>query len=376
MKIVYCIAKTHGSGGMERVLSMKANYLVEHGHEIVIITTDQRGLKSFFMLDDRIKCYDLAINYEENNGKSFVNKALNYPIKQRKHKRRLTALLKEQQADIVISMFCNEASFITEIKDGSKKILEVHFSKLKRLQYGRKGLWALSDELRSKMDDKLVLRFDKFVVLTREDAQLWGAISNLEVIPNPCPFKETKSALLENKRAVAVGRYEYQKGFDLLIEAWSIVHQTYPDWHLDILGEGHLKHELEQQIYRLGLQESVSLELPTIHLDDVYLRSSLLVMSSRYEGFGMVLIEAQSFGIPVVSFACKCGPRDIISGGIDGLLVSEENVEQLATAIMELIEHDDLRKYMGAAAKENSVRFSIEQIMEKWLKLFEQITNT
>ena len=112
MKIVYCIAGTYNSGGMERVLANKANYLVSHGYEVVIITTDQREKQSFFELDQRINCCDLRINYEENNGKSFLNKLANYPFKQWKHRKRLTACLKQLKADIVVSMFCNDASFL------------------------------------------------------------------------------------------------------------------------------------------------------------------------------------------------------------------------------------------------------------------------
>ena len=121
MKILYSIAGTYNSGGMERVLANKANWLVAHGHEVIIVTTDQRGESPYFPLDARIKCYDLAINYEENNGKSFLNKLIHYPFKQWKHKVRLTALLKELRPDIVISMFCNDDSFIPSIKDGSKR---------------------------------------------------------------------------------------------------------------------------------------------------------------------------------------------------------------------------------------------------------------
>lgn len=376
MKIVYCIAKTSASGGMERVLSIKSNYLSTHGHEIIIITTDQRNESSFFELDSRISCYDLGINYEENNGKSFINKAFYYPIKQRMHKRKLKALLRELQADIVISMFCNDASFISTIKDGSKKILEIHFSKLKRLQYGRKGIWGVYDQLKSKSDEKIVTQFDKFVVLTHEDLRYWGESPHMEVIPNPTPFKDPTQSQLDSKKVVAIGRYDYQKGFDLLIEAWGFVHKHYPDWKLDIIGEGPLKTELQQLIDRNGLQDSISLEEPTKDIEEVYQRSSMLVMSSRYEGLPMVLIEAQSFGVPAVSFACKCGPRDIITGGVDGILVMNQDVEGLAKGMMELIEHEDLRKYMGAAAKENSVRFSEDRIMKQWMKLFENLTKT
>lgn len=374
MKIVYCIAKTHGSGGMERVLSTKANYLTKQGYEIVIITTDQRGRKSFFPLDDRIRCYDLNVNYEENNGKSFLNKMMYYPFKKRKHKQKLSKLLKELQADIVISMFCNDASFIADIQDGSKKILEIHFSKFKRLQYDRKGVWGLTDRLRSKTDKKTVRKFDRFVVLTQEDSSYWGELSNIEVIPNPLPFHPMETATLESKKVIAVGRYTFQKGFDLLIDAWVIVNRSHPEWTLDIVGDGELLNCLQQQINDNGLLGNVRLKSPTKCMEEIYRDASILAISSRYEGLPMVLLEAQSFGLPVVSFACKCGPRDIITDGQDGFLVPEQDVETLAGCLLQLIDDESLRKRMGDAAKLNSEHFSEVRIMRRWMDLFETLT--
>lgn len=373
MKIVYCIAKTHGSGGMERVLSTKANYLVEQGYEIIIITTDQCGKESFFPLDKRIRCYDLDINYEQNNGKSFLNKMMYYPFKQRKHKQRLTKLLKELRADIVISMFCNDASFVGGIQDGSRKVLEIHFSKFKRLQYGRKGIWRLADRLRSKIDENTVRKFDRFVVLTQEDRSYWGELPSIEVIPNPLPFYPLQTASLDKKKVIAVGRYTFQKGFDLLINAWVIVHQSRPEWTLDIIGDGELLNQLQRQIDVNGLCGNVHLKSPTNQMEAVYMGASVLVMSSRYEGLPMVLIEAQSFGLPVVSFACKCGPRDIITDGQDGFLVSGQNVEALADRLLQIIDNESLRRRMGYVAKQNSERFSTVRIMYRWMNLFETL---
>ena len=374
MLIVYCIAKTHGSGGMERVLSFKANFLVKKGYDVIIITTDQCGKAVFFPLDSRIRCYDLGINYEADNEKSFIYKIISYSIKQRQHKRKLSVLLKSLNADIVISMFCNDVSFIADIEDGSRKILELHFCKFKRLQYGHKGLRRVVDHILSNSDQKIVKKFDRFVVLTHEDNGYWGNLPNIEVIPNAIPFSEKGTAALINKKIIAIGRYDYQKGFDLLIEAWAIVWKTHPDWSLDIIGEGKLLKQLQQQIKDNNLQHNVFLLPPTKEIKEHYLKSSGLVMSSRYEGFGMVLLEAQSFGVPVISFECKCGPKDIISHGVDGYLVPEGDIEMLAYHINELINNSDIRVQMGEAAKENSTRFSQSQVMSSWIKLFQDLT--
>ncbi|WP_455972763.1 glycosyltransferase family 4 protein [Bacteroides congonensis] len=370
MKIVYCIAGTYNSGGMERVLANKANYLARKGYEIVIITTDQRNRCSFFAFDARISFYDLEVNYEENNGGTFLDKLVHYPFKQIKHKRRLTKLLMQLKADIVISMFCNEASFLWKIKDGSRKILEVHFCRYKRLQLERKGVWKLADSFRNRMDIRTVRKYDHFVVLTKEDERYWEDVPRVTVIPNMLSFSFTEPASLSNKKVIAVGRYDYQKGFDYLIDAWAIVNKHQPEWVLEIIGGGEWKSRLQKQIDESGLQDCICLKAPTSDIEEEYRQASMLVMSSRYEGFGMVLVEAQSAGLPVISFTCKCGPRDIITDGMDGFLVAEKDVAGLANTMLCLMQDENMRRSMGMAAMKNSRRFSETAVMGQWEELF------
>lgn len=373
MKIIYCIAGTCHSGGMERVLANKANYLTEHGYEVVIVTTDQQGLPPFFPLNEQIRCIDLGINYEENNGKSFANKLLHYPLKQYRHQKRLAAILKREKPDITVSMFCNDAGFITRINDGSKKVLEIHFSKFKRLQYNRKGLWRLADLWRSKQDEKTVRRFDKFVVLTEEDKGYWGNLPNITVIPNANTFATSQAAALENKKVIAIGRYTYQKGFERLIEAWNILSPGFPGWKLDIIGNGEERDKLQDLIHAYHLDGQVTLVSPTKSIDKVYLDASLLAMSSRYEGLPMVLLEAQAFGLPIVSFACKCGPKDIVTDGETGFLAAENDIKGLAQQMAKLMENTQLRKQMGRKAKEASLRYAEDAVMAKWTALFDSL---
>ena len=373
MKLLYCIAGTCHSGGMERVLANKANYLARHGYEVVIVTTDQRGLPPFFPLDGQIRCIDLGINYEENNGKPFANKLLHYPLKQYRHKKRLAAILEQEKPDVTISMFCNDAGFITRINDGSKKVLEIHFSKFKRLQYNRKGLWRLADLWRSKQDEKTVRRFDKFVVLTEEDKGYWGNLPNITVIPNANTFATSQAAALENKKVIAIGRYTYQKGFERLIEAWNILSPGFPGWKLDIIGNGEERDKLQDLIHAYHLDGQVTLVSPTKSIDKVYLDASVLVMSSRYEGLPMVLLEAQAFGLPIVSFACKCGPKDIVANGETGFLVEENDIEGLARQLVKVMKDKNLRKQMGRKAKEASLRYAEDAVMAKWTALFDSL---
>jgi len=374
MKIVYHIPGTYNSGGMERVLSNKANYLTTVcNYEIIIVTTDQRGRRPFFPLDERIKQYDLGINYEENNGRSVWHKLAHYPFKQWHHRCALTKILKAVNADITVSMFGNEVSFITKIKDGSRKVLEIHFCKFKKLQYERRGLWRMADVWRTRREETWIPRFDRFVVLTEEDKGYWGNFSNIEVIPNACSFETDEYSALTAKNVLAVGRYCPQKGFDMLIDIWHIVHQVMPGWHLNIVGDGEQRERLERKITHYGLQESITLAKPTGDIKSYYLNSSVVALTSRYEGLPMVLLEAQAFGLPVVAYECKCGPRDLIRSGINGFLVQVRSRQRASFRLMELMKDISLRRRMGRAAKENSKHFSQEEVMKKWINLFESL---
>ncbi|MCI5560033.1 MAG: glycosyltransferase family 4 protein [Phocaeicola sp.] len=370
MKIVYCIAGTYNSGGMERVLANKANYWVKHGHNVFIVTTEQKGRTPFFALDERIKCYDLDIGYEDNNGSNFLKKLLQYPYKQFLHKRRLARLLHTLKADIVVSMFCNETSFLPSIKDGSKKVLEIHFSKFKRLQYGRTGIWKWADKWRTYSDEGAVKRFHKFVVLTAEDATYWGNLSNISVIPNARTFSPMLISPLTEKKVIAIGRYSEQKGFDRLIRIWAKVCEKRSDWHLDIVGHGELKEQLQKQIVSLGMVSQITLKPSTKDVQQIYAQASILALTSRYEGLPMVLLEAQAFGLPIVSYACKCGPRDIVSHRENGYLIEEDREEEFVSALLSLMDNIEMRKNMGEKALAASEQYAEDIVMQRWEDLF------
>ncbi len=370
MKIVYCIAGTCHSGGMERVQANKANYLARHGFEVVVVTTDQRGQPPFFPMEEAIRTIDLGINYDDNNGKPFLDKLLRYPAKQARHKARLRAVLMEERPDVTVSMFNNDAGFIPDINDGSAKLLEIHFSKFKRLQYGRKGLWRLADWWRSRQDEKTVRRFDRFVVLTEEDKGYWGDLPNIEVIPNAVCGVGAAAASPESRKVVAVGRYTHQKGFERLVDAWHLLAPEFPDWTLDIIGDGEERPLLQERIDCYELVGRVELRRPTKEIGMAYSEASIMAMTSRYEGLPMVLLEAQACGLPIVAFGCKCGPRDIVTDGSDGFIVAEGDVEGLAQRLAQLMADEPLRRRMGAKARESALRFNEDEIMKKWISTF------
>lgn len=379
MKLVYCIHSVYNPGGMERVLWNKVVYWTRHTDwEVVIVTTDQHDRPPFYPFPEQVRRIDLGINYSEDNTKSPLGKIAGYLRRRRLHKCRLTELLMRERADVVVSLYPSESSFIPDIRDGSRKVLELHYCKFFRLQYGRKGLLGAIDRWRTRQDERIVRRFDKFVVLTFEDQTYWGALPNLEVIPNAAMHLTDRFADGSARRVIAVGRLDYQKGFDRLIRAWDLVQRSgrFADWRLDIFGQGEWRDMLQGMIDERGLATTTRLCRPTTQIGEEYARSSLLVMSSHYEGFPMVMIEAMASGLPVVSFDYKCGPKDIIRPGENGLLVRDGDEEGLAQALMTLIADKALRMRMSQRAREVVQCYSEEAVMARWIRLFTSITRS
>ncbi|MFI3270103.1 MAG: glycosyltransferase family 4 protein [Rikenellaceae bacterium] len=374
MKIAYLIHSTFNSGGMERVLSNKCNALARAGLDVTIITTDQTNKGSFFTLEPSITSVDLDINYSSTRYSGFFKKLICFFGKRRRHKARLSKILFDEKFDIVVSMFGNEVHWLTDIQDGSKKILEIHFSKSFREQANRNGLLWLSDVYRSNLDERAVIKYDKFIVLTDEDKQLWAKNKNITRIYNSVSIIPEEISSLDSNRAIAVGRLTYQKGFDRLIDIWNIVNQKHPNWCLDIYGSGEDYEALHNQITRLNLNDVVTIHQPTSDILSEINSSSMLLMTSNYEGLPMVLLESMSCGVPPIAFDCKCGPRDIITDGKSGFLVNDGDIETFATRVCELIENSELRQSMGIAARQDAIdRFSEDVIIKQWKELFKSI---
>lgn len=365
------------AGGVERVLTLKANYFAEHfGYDITIILTEGKDKPNFYPLSPKVKVINFDLGFEKLWTCSFIKKIFVYLPKQWRFKKLLTAELMRIRPDITISLLRREINFITKIKDGSKKIGELHVNRVNYRSFDGEQTNIVKQLFEKFWMRSLIShlkKLDKFIVLTHEDREAWPELSNVEVIPDPLSFIPDAVSPLITKRVIAVGRYHYQKGFDLLLHAWKKVEQQCPDWQLAIYGQG------ERQPYQqLALELDLNLERchlygPTNDIQKEYVNSSLFVFSSRYEGFGMVLVEAMACGLPVVSFACPCGPRDIVAEGEDGYLVEKENVDELADKLIQVMNDEVLRHQMSSKAIVNASRFNMESIALTWQYLFNQL---
>ena len=377
MKIAYYLPSLYAPGGLERIVTFKANYLAEHceGYEVYIITSEQRDRQIHFALSPKVKHIDLDVAFDWPFNQSTIGKLLKYPFRYHKFRKRFTRLLMEIRPDITLSTIRREVKFIHSIADGSKKVGEFHVT---RYSYGVGKGGFFGNMMQKRWDNELqgnLRKLDQFVVLTHEEAAFWPELNNIRVIPNPIITQTERFSECTSHQVIAVGRYAPQKGFDLLIEAWNIIAKKYPTWKLRIYGDGSLRDSFQQRIDELGMTDSCILEHTVSNIVDKYCESSIFVLSSRFEGFGMVITEAMSCGVPPISFDCSCGPREIINDGKDGLLVENGNIEELAEKIAYLIENEKVRMDMGKQACMNVQRFQMENIVKQWKGLFEELTN-
>ena len=377
-KIVFCTPALYSAGGVERVVSYKASFFAEQlGYDVTIIVTEGRGRDSFFLLSDKVKVINFELGFEELWRASFIKKIFLYLTKQQQYKRLLKAELIHIRPDFTISMLRREINFLTEISDGSKKIGELHVNRANYRNFeandsnGFKRLFARC-WMRSLVRKLKCL--DQLVVLTDKSKASWPELSNVTVIPDPIPMPMPLSvSCLHAKRVVTIGRYAYQKGYDLLLQAWAEVEKQYLDWTLDIYGMGdqtgyrQLMTDMGVDVYRCHLNGRVE------DVTKVYQNSSIFVLSSRFEGFGLVLVEAMACGLPVVSFDCPAGPDEIITDGVDGILVPSGDVHVMAEKLMALMADEELRKRLGQQARRSAKRYDMKTIASQWTTLFEKV---
>ncbi len=358
MNIVFLVLDIHLVSGSERVAVNMANFLVDKGHAITIVSLSRQKLGRIFNIDNRIVLKYLNFNFR--NGFNIPQKIASIFIVNR-------FFSKFSEKAILLGVGTTYISLLAAL------IAKGNFFKTIGCQHtsysAPKHFWVLFRRL-------FFHRLDAVISLTEHDhPKLKRLNPNSFVIPNSVSFYPEQPALLENKRLLAIGRMDYNKGFDLLLDFFEIFTIQHPDWVLRIIGEGPLKKSIITRIETSGLKERVEILPPTNNIIDQYLDASLYLMTSRTEALPMVLLEAQACGLPIVSFNCETGPSEIINNCKDGYLIGDFDIKEMSFRVSELCADFSKRKEFGLNARENVKKFFPERIYEKWEELFEEIRN-
>ena len=354
-KILITLRDITETGGGERVCANLSNALSEF-YEIKIISFFKKEEHITYSLDPRISVEFLSEGAQNSN--NFLRKFYNKIFKRIYLSLRTSRIINKQSPDIV---FCNDGTFMP-------------IAKSKGVKYIR--LWHLNAPRKKK---KVFDKYDSLVVLSNKQMDVWKQYhGNIKVIPNFLPQIEDKITDFSQKVVVSVGRMDAgdQKGFFRLIDIWKVVKEdkNLDDWKLHIIGGGALKLEIEAKVKALNLQDSVFVNPFSERIADEYMQASIYAMTSKFEGFGMVLVESASYGLPGVAFDINAGPSDIISNGESGFLVKDNDLEAYAEKLKCLMRDETLRQKFGLKSKEIvSAKFSKEAVIGLWRKLFDEL---
>lgn len=381
MKITYVIDSLASKGGAERILSEKMNYLATHyNYDVYVVTCyqDPEITPNAYYLSENVKQINLAIPYYSHYHYKYPKRLWEKFSLLKKLTKELRATIKQIDPDILIGLGYFRADTICKIKCRAAKIIESHQARSFTLT--SQGLHrsiitkAYMEFFRNIYFRTIEKKADVVVTLTNGDAHEWRKSRKVTVIPNFTMMQsKTKDYHSDSKRIISVGRLEWQKGYDRLIEIWKIVTINHPDWELAIFGSGSLESEIRSSIKLAGL-DNVTIHPFTPNINKEYSNSSIFVLSSYFEGFPLVLIEALQHGLPCVAFDCPFGPKDVIDNGQCGYIIKENNIPQFAKKLSELIESQELRNIFSETAKKKAGIYNIDSIMHVWKVLFESLT--
>lgn len=367
MIILYVFRSLAHWGGIERVLVDKMNYLVTmYGYEVFMLTTDQGNHPVPYQLEKGVHLEDLGIRFHQQYRYHGLKRLWIAWRLEKLFKQHLANRFQTIKPDVIICTTANyvDINILAKVKGSIPLIVESH--SIYRRTLNQKGL---RNRYVDYMYRKGLSKAEMIVTLTEGDAAEWRkAFSNVSVIPNMVHLSEGEFSSLDHKRVLWVGRFDYQKRPMEMIEIWKMVYPQFPDWHLDIYGEGEQQEELETLAKSIGM--NIHIHQPTDRIFDAYRNSSILVSTSLFEPFGLVIPEAMSCGLPVVAYDCPYGPADMINDGKTGFLVPMDDRQAFAKQLIRLMSDDDIRQQLGKAAVISAQAYSAEKIMPQWRLLY------
>ena len=370
MRIMYVSDTLALWGGIERILSCKSQELSNrYGYQFCFVTTNQGGHPLPFELPRQASHVDLDIGFHQQYRYGLLKRLIFLRQMRRLCQERLARVMDSFRPDVVVLVTLSLASVVSRATKNVPFVFESH-SSFYSDKFDRNG-WLT--RLNGWFNKCRLRHADAIVALTEGDALNWRRVNpRVFVIPNMVCLNDAGIySDCTSSHVIFVGRFTKQKGIGSLMDIWQIVHLRHPEWHLDLYGDGELKDDF---IHQAALMDAnIHIHAPVSDIFRCYRESSVHVMTSVYEPFGLVLPEAMSCGLPVVAFDCPYGPSQIVSDGVDGFLVPGRNISLFADRLSLLLSSLELRQKMGRAAVLSAQRYAPEKVIPLWKSLFEKL---
>ena len=371
MKILYVFRSLAVWGGIERILVDKMNYLSEQPEvEVYMLTSDQGNHPLPYSINEKVHLEDLGICFYRQYHFSLVRRLYVRKEMISRYERLMRNKVAVIRPNVIVCTTADMIPSILKIKESIPLVVESHSICVRSINFGSN---LLLRALNKYCFLKNIRKADVVVALTEGDAKEWRKYHpSVVTIPNIVHLDQGEVSSVIAKKVIFVGRFDYQKRVQEAIRIWSKVRQKYPDWMLEIYGEGELQKEIETDANRVG---GIRINPPTCRIFDCYRDSSILMSTSLFEPFGLVIPEAMSCGIPVIAYDCPYGPADIISDGVDGFLIKQDDINAFVEKLSMLMSNKELRKRMGDVGLQAAHRFEASQIMPLWQNLFQQLNH-
>jgi glycosyltransferase involved in cell wall biosynthesis len=361
-KILLLSSDLNVAGGLEKMVVSLANKLCQNEYNVSLLIISS-NTKSFFPLNEKINIHSLKLDFGINPDHNWLRRKRDFISDIKKLKQKINKIA----PDIIITTDYVQTSIV--VSAGFSKSLPI-------ISWQHSDYYQRKSRAWKVLSDNAYKKVQAIVCLNEDEAAIYKRFNrNVFIIPNFIePVQEQSD--LNKKRILTIGRLTENKGFDLMLQTASVILKKYTDWEWLIIGKGTQQQLIESFIKENNLQNLKLLSPPSADLSNYYLSASIYVMTSRIEPFGMVLIEAMNYGLPVVAFDCNNGPRHIITQSVDGSLVKKENAQKLIESIALLIENEIMRKEMGIAAKKNVQRFYSDNVIHEWKALLNRLSST